>query len=313
MTISEHGGHIKGPAEVLRTNMVDVGELRDSAARGRATELAVQGKPVGLYNVAVSAILGDGKNRAFVDAVATIKGEKRGQRPLAACLPTERFVEILDPEKISESLHAKFLDARDLAARTGSLCFFRAPITEVAAETLPPSMVSRLDGVPVIQNWDATGHQPTNLLLAQMRNAGIEYPAITSMNVSGQPEIVDQHEAIQFSQEHGLPIFLTDEKTNPHVVGSYTILELNQSGLKLLRAGNIPVDMLRIVLDTPINTDGSTQAKSAIPLSIPDEEMDELKTLDPKTARIAILSALRDEPFPNLDKVLGRDQKNSST
>lgn len=305
MTVVENGDQF----EVSRTNMVEVGDLRDPQAREKAARLTAQGKPIGLYNVAVSAILGDGSNPAFVESVSRIKGEKRGQRPLAACLTTEQFVELLDPTKISSELHDKFFNARDLASRTGSLCFFRGPITKQAAVRLPQSMVSEIDGVSVIQNWDAAGHQPTNLLLAKMRAEGVEYPAITSMNESGNPEIVDQHEAVVFSQDHGLPMFLSDEKTNPKVTGSYTILELNPSGLKLLREGNIPSAMLSILLDAPIDTEGATTAKSANPLTLPEGELDAFKTVDPKIGRIAILSALNKKPFPNISTLLENSPK----
>ncbi len=295
-----------GKLEPGSSTLVEVRALRDAASRERAADLAIQGLPIGLYNVAVCAILGDGSNSEFVNAVPVIKGENRGQRPLGACLPTSEFVQLLDSTKIPSVLHDTFMNADELLNRTGSLCFIRGPITEKAAAMLPASMVSRIDGTPVIQNWDAVGHQPTNLLLAQMRKAGIRYPAITSMNISGAPEIIDQVEAINFSGEHGIPLFLTDDETNRAVQGSYTILGITDTGVKLIREGNLPGHMFNILLGTDIDTSDFTTAKSVQPLSLPSSSFE---GLDPRMVRMVILSSLKELPFPKIQKITAKQRK----
>src|SRR6266704_1102788 len=132
-----------------------VASVWEQAAREKAAVFVQQGEAIGTYNRGVCAIWGDGDNPRFPGRVAQIKGEKRGERPLAASLRTRTFVEMLDPAKISSDLHDLFLKADDLAARTSSLCFLRAPITEAAAASIPASLISRLpDDTPILQNWD---------------------------------------------------------------------------------------------------------------------------------------------------------------
>jgi hypothetical protein len=241
----EHKEHQPTPTEVA--------SVWDEQARVNAASLALYGEAVGTYNRGVCAIWGDGANPRFPGRAAQIKGEKRGERPLAASLRTRTFVEMLDPTKISSDLHDLFLKADDLAARTSSLCFLRAPVTEAAAASIPASMISRLpDGTPILQNWDPEGHEPTLLLLEQMYQNGIEYPAVTSMNPSGTPELVTEEDGIRFSQERGIPLFLTDPRDPKKVKGSYTILGLHAGGIELVRDGNIPAKLIEHLLGVSI-------------------------------------------------------------
>jgi hypothetical protein len=280
-------------SQEFASHKTEVASLRSPYARQKAADLAKEGQPIGSYNRGVCAIWGDGANPEFPATVAKIKGELRGNRPLAASLSTERFVEMLDLSKVPPSLHDTFLNAKKLADATGSLCFFRAPITDAAARTLPPSMVSEIDGVKIIQNWDAKGHRPTHKLLRAFEHEGIEFPAVTSMNVSGEPEITSQQQGIEFSQVRGIPMFLEDPKDPHRAVGSYTILGLSDSGLQLVREGNIPSEVIQKLLGVEIDTSDHTVAKSMKPLSF---DSTRLEGVDPRFARIAILSSLQDRP-----------------
>lgn len=271
----------------------EVASLRSPFARGRAAAIAKEGNPIGSYNRGVCAIWGDGENAQFIKSVADIKGEERNNRPMAASLSTERFAEMLDLSRIPASLHETFVNARGLANATGSLCFFRAPITESAARSLPPSLVSRIDGVPIIQNWDPAGHRPTHKLLRAFDHEGIEFPAVTSMNVSGQPEITNQQEGIEFSQAKRIPMFLQDKKDAQRAVGSYTILGLTDRGLALVREGNIPSELIEKLLGVGIDRSSHTVAKSMQPLAFDSARID---GVHPRFARIALLSSLQDHP-----------------
>lgn len=267
----------------------EVGSLRNPIDRKKAAVLISQGKPIGAFNRGVCAIWGDGSSPAFTESVSEIKGEKRGHRPLAASLTTKEFVSLLDPNKIPPELHSTFFDADELAARTGSLCFFRGPITEAAAIKIPNSMVSRVDGVPVIQNWDSRGHRPTSALLRTVRNLGVRFPAVTSMNMSGEPEITDQGEGVKFAEEANIPFFLLDPDDQKKAVGSYTIIDVAAEGLRLIREGNIPSELLVELLGTSIDRSNSTTARSIQPLMFP---ADRIRGVNPRLARVAILSSL---------------------
>lgn len=266
----------------------EVGSLWDKAARAKAAIFVAQGFPIGVYTRGVCAIWGDASNPHFPESVARIKGENRIGKPIAASLPSAVIVKCLDTAKIPQYLHHTFLQAEDLAARIGSLCLLRLPLTDAAANTLPPSIVSQEDGTPFIQNWEAQGHKSIHLLTQQIMELGISYPAVTSMNISGKAEIVSQAEGITFSRERNIPFFLIDPRDTGKVLGSYTILAVNPYSVTLIREGNIKGSLFERLLGTAVDTSQAIKAKYA-QLEFPQTL---LADLNPKEARIAILSFL---------------------
>ncbi|QBD78303.1 hypothetical protein EPA93_20790 [Ktedonosporobacter rubrisoli] len=258
--------------------------------RVKAAALAQRGEAVGAYNLGVCGIWGDGAHPSFPLRVAQIKGEKRGERPLAASLETSSFVAMLDPTKIPEELHDLFLNADELAARLASLCLLRAPITEAAAAKLPASLISRLpDGAPLLQNWDPAGHEPTHLFVEEMHKRGIVYPAVTSMNPSGTPELVTEEDGIRFSRERNIPLFLRNPRDPGKVKGSYTIIELHTGGLELIRDGNIPARLLELLLGIPIHRTERTIAPKHQQAAIPEAL---IVDKNPAVGRAALLKFL---------------------
>ena len=228
--------------------------LWDPAARQESARLMGAGQAIGSFMRGVCAILGDGGNPAYLDTVVRVKGERRRTQPLAALLEAAVLVPLLDPAKIPADLHAIFLDPAELSARLGSLCFIRLPVTEAAARHLPPPLVSRLaDNTPIIQNWDPAGHAPARELFQFARACGVAYPAGTSMNRSGQFEIVDQDAGQAFTAEAGLPFFLTDPRDQRIVRGSYTILGVTPGGVSIVREGNIPGTLFDLLLQRRLN------------------------------------------------------------
>src|SRR5438270_7825757 len=77
----------------------EVASVWESDAREAAAQYALQGYAIGTYNRGVCAIWGDGANPTFPDTVAHIKGELRGERPLAASLRTHDFVQMVNALK----------------------------------------------------------------------------------------------------------------------------------------------------------------------------------------------------------------------
>jgi hypothetical protein len=236
--------------------------VSDPAARHLAAELIAEGKPVAAFFRGVCVIFGQGENPAFVKHVARIKGDRRENRPLSTMLPAEFFIELLDPEEISPALHSIFLDPAELTARLGSLCFVRAPISQAAAQELPQALVTyNENGVPLVQNIDPVGHRYFHQLVHDMFARGVLFPAGTSLNISGQPEMVDQDLGIEFSKRIGIPLFLTDDDTCYAMKGSHGILGIDHTGITLLRDGNLPVSLFTRLLETPINTANAQRPK----------------------------------------------------
>ncbi len=274
--------------------------IREHENRQLGAELAKEGKPVGVVNRGVVAIWGDGGNRQYVESVAKIKGEGRKAKPLAATLPMSEVTEFIDFDLIPEQLRPVFSRAGELTARFGSLCFLRIPITERAADTLPPSMVLRAEGQPpILQNWDARGHSPTRQLIELMRRKGIKFPSATSMNITGQPEIVDADEGFKFSREHGIPLFLDDPKDQGVVKGSYTIFSLNPEGVKIERDGNIPAKLFAPLFGgVPMSPSDNFKRIPHPQAEFPSTILD----MNPHDARIAMIAITQGVSHPKLEQ-----------
>lgn len=271
----------------LTPKKFQTGSLWDPKTRSKAARLAKEGYPIGFYNRGVCGIWGNGQSLAFVGRVQKAKGEKRQGKPLAFSVSTRRLTSFLDRENIHPELHKLFADAQETADRFGSLCFFRFPITQDATSHLPQTMVSLSDeGIPIAQNWDPWGHDPVWDLINEFHQLGINYPAVTSMNISGQTEIVDQAEALDFCRRRGIPIFLSDPRDNGEIVGTYPIINLNKEGATLIRHGNLPVEILSQIMEVDIKTKGAIAHKHQ-PHQYPP---DLIKGLSPKEARTKILA-----------------------
>ncbi len=169
------------PSEKIHLAEITKFEVRsiwDPEARRYAAQLINEGNPVGVFNRGVNAMWGDGANYKFVDRVREIKGEQRNGRPLAATLKTVQVVDLIDSTLIPEKLYPILLNAHEMSSMLGSLCFIRIPITLKAASTLPESMISfSKEGVPFLQNWDPSGHYPTDALIKEVYKLDIRYPA----------------------------------------------------------------------------------------------------------------------------------------
>ena len=239
-----------------------VKSLHDPLARREAVELVKKGEPVGIYNRGVCAIWGDGNSSKFYEKVTQIKGEGRAKKPLATTLKTRDFVSLIDSDEVPEILHSVLLNAGRLAGRVGSLCFLRMPIKREIAEKFPDYIVSKNeDGKYEMQNWDAAGHTQTNAFVKLLLKNGISLPAVTSMNISGSPEIVDQKEGIDFARKTGIKLFLIDEKDPGLAKGSFTILGIGKSGLKIIRDGHVPGHIFPYLLQMEVDVNDAIPAK----------------------------------------------------
>lgn len=261
----------------------------DPIAREKAAHLVAHGEPIGAYVRGVCGIWGDGGNAAFVDAVCRIKGESRKNRPLATVLSGRLVVSLVDATMIPDPLHPIFLDADALSDQLGSLCFIRLPITDEAARQMPEAIVSHTDdGTPILQNWDPTGHEAALDFVDKLLALGVYYPAITSMNISGHPEIVEQEQGIAFADSAGIPMFLVDHEDKGLVRGSYTILAVDSRGVVVVREGNIPSEVLGVILNESLNHRDAVSSKFPRPMI----DYSTIDMGDPKAIRKSLIRQL---------------------
>jgi tRNA A37 threonylcarbamoyladenosine synthetase subunit TsaC/SUA5/YrdC len=218
-----------------------VGSLRDAASLRLAATLIKERAPVGAYVRAVCAIFIDASQPDAVEAIYRIKGERRMGRPISTLFSAPDFVRLIDPDEVSAELRSVVLDPRELEARFGSLGFIRAPIRDGAAAALPASALSKTaDGRYWLQNYIHADSSVADLFVKEMLAHGVGLPAATSMNVSGQPEITEQDEGVAFCAAQGIPFFLADAQDSGRVRGSFPIVSIERTGLRLVREGHFP-------------------------------------------------------------------------
>lgn len=232
-----------------------VRSLLNKKDRMMAARFLSKGEMVGIFNRGVCALWFDGGDPKAVKKMWKIKGEARRGRPIALTLNLKEFIPMIDVELLPSDLRNLIL-APDFSSKVGSLCFIRAPIKATHQDLVPNHAKSfTSDGVCMIQNWDSFGHDSTGDFLNEVKKLGVKHPAVTSMNTTEQPEIVDQDLGESFCKEHGIPIFLKDPKAHPRHLGSYTIFTFGRKGIKLERDGNIPIRLFEKIFTLPIETE----------------------------------------------------------
>jgi len=223
--------------------------IHDDEACNQAALLLKRGFPIGTYIRGVCGLWADGHQEKGLDALYRIKGEKRGSRPVGTTLTSEAFIEMLDPDMISPTVRGLMLNERELVSRLGSLCFIRAPIKKEVADSIPDRVFSKADdGTYWIQNWLPEGYSPAASWMDSIRDVGISLPVATSMNVSGDPEIVDQEKGREFCEENGVPMFLADPENPERAQGSFPILQVGYDGIRLIREGQFPGSLFQSLL-----------------------------------------------------------------
>jgi hypothetical protein len=235
----------------------------------------------------VYGIIGNGESPHLGQKVAQIKGDTRIGRPLSVCLPARRFGQLLDPAEIHPAVRGLALDGHSLSRSLSSLAFVRAPILQAFAQGIPAHLVSSVDGVPHIQSVDPGGLPGIRSVMSSLWRQGVTFPAITSMNRSGEREIVTRQAAAEFSQEHELAALMAPVSHQQRAQGSFTILDIGRYGVRAARHGVIPVHVLQRLIDPRID-DSITEEADYPPFEIPASRLASLNHY--QACRAALLS-----------------------
>lgn len=288
-----------------RKSTFKVGSIWDRVDREYTAGYVLNGGIVGVFNRGVNALWIDAKNHAAVSKLQEIKGEGRQGRPVALTIGFDVFARMIDTNSLTAELQEFLALSRDLKNELGSLCFIRAPLKPEFIDRVPYSSISVDEkGRTWIQTWDPYGHKPTDDLIRIMVGLGIEFPAVTSMNISGQPEIVDQIGGERFCREYGIPVYLKDEKTRLDLQGSYTIITLSEKGAELTRDGNVPGRAIQSILRVPLITEGARQSNYP-QLDFPPHLVD---GLSPRGVRMAILLYLEGREIEQINRTLKKNK-----
>lgn len=192
------------------------------------------GEALAVDNDLVFALWGDGANPLFKGRVAAVKGSE-ANKPFGLTLPNSKFLEYVDPGRLSPDVIKLFEEPELLTNRSGALIFWRLPGRPEVEDVLPQTLWSRdLDGLPIVQNWSPEGKSNITDMLAVATGLGIEHPAVTSLNTTKQPEIIDPDKARLFARQHGLGL-VTDSRAKRLMGGSYPVVIGDKEGLHVVR------------------------------------------------------------------------------
>lgn len=263
-----------------------IGSIHNFEDRKLAAKLISDGEVVGVFNRGVNALWINGDDPESVSKINRIKGEKRIGRPIALTVGFENLTKMIDLKKLSKDVLRFLKLSRNLKKELGSLCFLRVPIKKAYAMELPVSAL-HVDskGTIWLQNWDPHGHDSSESLISDAQKRGVKFPAVTSMNISGEPEIVDQDIAKEFCRINSIPCYLRDPDAHPELVGSYTIITFSKKGIELTRDGNIPGKIIEPIFKNKLisdNTKKSNYPQRDFPLHL-------VEKLNPSGIRTAIL------------------------
>lgn len=239
---------IPGRLESSRRSLI-IGSLSSEADRTQAVELMKDGFPIAIEVRGVWGLLIDGSSAEAIRRAFETKGETPGSKPVSAMYLAPQFLDMVDLDKIPETLHPIFTTATTFAATFGTLCHLRVPVHERAVTDIPPVMLSRLNNTSYLHNLESSGLGPLKKLISQMNQCGILHPAVMSLNSEGNPEITDFGQARRFcsSKLDKVPLLLKDNLPHrPEVRGSFAILDMGQ--LTGIRDGQVPMKLIDLIL-----------------------------------------------------------------
>lgn len=227
-----------------------LGDLSNPYHLDRAALRIATGNVLAVDNDSVWALWGDAANEKFVTDIQRIKGRDPNSR-FGVTLPFEAVAAYADMDRIHPDLQKLFATPQKLTDLVGSLAFVRFPVSQHAIEGSPfgETVISHdVHQLPILQNYDPTGKLNIELLVQNAITHGATLPAATSMNNSGQGEIMTLPEAGEFIHEHMLSHVLVDSQASRAGIGSYAILEVSSGGIQLIREGNISAGLTERLL-----------------------------------------------------------------
>lgn len=262
--------------------------FEDPGAVAAAVDAVVGGRVVGAHFGTVFGLIVDGSHDGVADEILRLKGSARGHKPLGACVPPARLVRAIDRARLASPVRA-LADEPWFSRQLAAMVAVRAPA--LADAGLPDALQSHVDGTTWVQVFDPMRMPGAATLIAALWRAGVEWVAATSMNESGQTEIVATPDAVAFAERHQLSMLFAPTAVHS-ASGSLPILELRPDGLRLDRHGIIAVADLEKAIGQPIDAAAAVPAHFP-PMAVPAGWLD---GLDPAAATAALLQLLYPTP-----------------
>jgi hypothetical protein len=223
-----------------------IGDISEPGATEHIAHSMSDGVPVAVDNVIVHALWGDGEHTDFRPNVARIKGSE-ANKPHGLTITNHEFLELVDHDRLAPEVAGLFDPAKadELTDRTGAFVFWRLPGRPTVPDNLPRIFWSLgADGLPIVQNWSPEGKPDIVRLMELARGFGVDFPAVTSLNITAQPEITDPADAERFAQAHGIPLLTNRRHTRRPMKGSYPVIIGDVEGLHVGRARSTSIGSL---------------------------------------------------------------------
>ena len=277
-------GGVASAMIVVGVGRMEICSYDDAEAIAEAVDVIRAGGVVGTHFGTVFGLLVDGSHAGVADEIMAIKGAARGHKPLAVATRPGRFVELIDVASLPPEVR-RLTDQPWFVDRLAGMVAVRAPAAPGIA--IPEHLVSEVDGRRWVQVFDPLRMPGASDLISAMWAAGVDWVAGTSMNESGQVEIVDLEEAVDFAERHELALLFQPAAMH-EASGSLPILQLDPDGLRLDRQGIIAHHDLETAIGESID---ATQAIPAHfpPMAVPPALLD---GLDPADATAELLRLL---------------------
>jgi tRNA A37 threonylcarbamoyladenosine synthetase subunit TsaC/SUA5/YrdC len=265
----------------------------DTEALAEAVDVIRAGEVVGTHFGTVFGLLVDGSHAGVADEIMSIKGAARGHKPLAVATRPGRLVELIDVASLPSDVR-RLTEEPWFGDQLAGMVAVRAPAAPDVA--IPEHLVSELDERRWVQVFDPQRMPGASDLIAALWAAGVDWVAGTSMNESGQPEIVDLEDAVDFGERHGLPLLFQPVAMH-EASGSLPIIELHpDEGLRLDRQGIIAHADLEHAVGEAIDASEAIPAHFP-PLAVPPALLDGLGPADATAELLRLLYPLyRPEP-----------------
>lgn len=245
----------------LSTPERPIGKFRgEIAIRGdffRAIDYVSRGIPLAYDNDCVGALIGDASNPQFFEGLLQAK-DRQPTRTVGLIVPFHKLSPLAHLANINESSRELLSEpgCETLEELLGALAFVRFPgDPELVAQSDVPDCAIGIDqksGLPLLQTWSPQGKYHVELLEQFTDHVGIRYLCATSLNRSGESEIILPADAAQFCEEKDLPMLADYDAGNTgrfKAKGSFSIVTLTNTGIEIAREGSIGNDIIAAILE----------------------------------------------------------------
>lgn len=249
-----------------------------------ATEEILRGRAVACFNGQVYGLWCNAADPRAVEHILDIKGKERALRPMGLTIPFEDLTALIDTDSLSQAMQAWVKTPGQLTDRLGGIAFVRAiaDFEKARARNVPLSVLSQVEGSSrfTIQNFDPQG-SPVEPLTDMLREAGVQYIGVTSLNETASREIARYHDhtdesgefqegAVSFTSRKGLMLLGAPDAEQPYY-GSYPILHMEGTGFRLDRVDALgPEAMQRLLFDCEFSVSPTCKAVRFASATVPE-------------------------------------------